>query len=287
MWYCTLNDAKSLMAAGKDSEATDNDHLMTLIHRASTRVNLELVGRSGDYIFLPQIKTRQVLLSANYIDSIRNTLMLKWPLLAITSVSVDGTSVTSVASGYPAGETPYRLLRINSSGSHWYSYISTNCGDPVYAEIAGVWGWHSNYAEAWQDSGLDLSANISSSVLSLTTSDVDRDDLYGLPPALSRGALIKIDDEFMWILDTTPTSDTASLKRGVLGSTAAAHESGASIYVWQTEEPIRHVVARQAAFMYHRRGAYEQSTFDGAVSVQYPADLLLELASVLTEYANA
>lgn len=287
MYYCTLNDAKAVMAAGTESRATEDDLLMSMIRRVSARVNLLLTGRSEDYLFLPQIKTRQIPLDGHYIDSMRNTLLLRWPLLAITSISADGTSVTSVASGYPSGETPYRQVRISSSGDLWYSYITANCEDPAYAEITGVWGYHSNYAEAWMDTGLDLSAGISSSVLSLTTSDVDADDLYGMPPALSRGALIKVDDEFMWVIGTNITANSVSLKRGVLGSTAAAHDSGDSIYVWQVEEPIRQVVARQAAFMYHRRGAYEQSTFDGAASVQYPPDLLRELAAVLTEYANA
>jgi hypothetical protein len=286
MWYCTLHDARSVMAAGPDSKATDDDLLMSLIRTVSARVNLTLLGSSADYLFLPTTKTRQVLLDSSYINSRLNTLLLPYPLLALTSISADGTAVTGVAAGYPAGATPYRQLRISSSGSPWYSYISTSCGDPAYADITGVWGYHSSYAEAWQDTGLDLSTALAADGASLTTSDVDDENLYGLPPALSRGALIKVDSELMWVLGTNINANTAGIRRGVLGTTAAAHDEESSIYVWQVEESIRHIAARQAAFMYARRGAYEQSSFDGATSVQYPPDLLREMQATLTQYAN-
>lgn len=287
MYYCTLEEAKTeLSSYGNTPQNTVRaDDVMRAIRTVTRRINQIMVGRSEDHVFLPQIKTRKVPLSGSYLNSSLNTLRLDWPLLSPTTVLADGSAVTSVVSGYPQGETPYRQLRISSSGSWWYSYISTSCGDPAYADITGVWGWHSDYANAWEDSGATLTANVDASATEITTSGIDSDDLYGDPYRLSRGALIKIDDEFMLVIGTSKDSAKATLKRGVLGSTAAAHSSGDAIYVWQVEEPIRSATARQAGLMLARRGAYQTEQVDG-ITLGYPPDLLLELARVLTDYIN-
>lgn len=287
MYYCTLEEAKAeLSSYGNTPQNTvREDDVMRAIRTVTRRINRTMVGRSEDHIFLPQIKTRKVLMSGSYINSHLNTLSLSWPLLAPTTVLADGTAVTSVAAGYPQGETPYRMLRIGSSGSPWYSYISTSCDDPAYVDITGVWGWHSDYANAWEDSGATLSADATSSATELSTSGIDPDDLYGDPHRISRGALLKIDDEFILVVGASKVNDKVTVKRGVLGSTAAAHSSGDTIYVWQVEEPIRSVTARQAGLMMARRGAYQTEQVDG-ITLGYPPDLLLELARVLTDYIN-
>ena len=46
-----------------------------------------------------------------------------------------------------------------------------------------------------------------------------------------RGALISIDDELMWVIDSNPAAKTATVIRGYLGTTAAAHNLGSIIEV--------------------------------------------------------
>jgi hypothetical protein len=125
---------------------------------------------------------------------------------------------------------------------------------------------------------------INASVTTFTVSDVDGLSLDGLSPRLSAGNLIRVESEFMDVLSTTVPSNTVTVKRGVNGSTAAVHAQGVNVEVWQVEDTIRRVTARQAAMMYARRGAYDNINITDLAVQQYPSDLLSEMRGVLTTY---
>lgn len=277
--YASLDEAKVELVA---SSAIDNDQLYNYTRIVSRRIDQLMTGRSRWFYFGPNQDTRKIVISNKFVDSRHNTLLLNRPLLELTGLTAVSTNVLSVAEGYPQGETPYYLVRITSNGDPWYSYLSDDC-NPGYAQIAGIWGYHSDYANAWLSVDT-LSANITASATSMTVADVDGDDAYGIANRLSAGHLVKIDSEFILIVTTTPGSNTATLKRGMLGTTAAAHSSGATVYRWETEEPIRRITARQASFLYARQGSFQAETLDGIGTIIYPQDLLNELARTLQEY---
>lgn len=281
MIYCTLAEARRQHKVAA-TDTSDDPILLANIRQVTARANKLLMGRSSrwDY-FGPTIEARSIPLSASRINSDINTLRLDRPLLALTAVVAYQTTVTSVAEAYPQGDTPYRQVRITSSGRLWWDYASRT--DPSYATVTGVWGYHSDYDNAWL--AVDaLVGDINASVTALTVADVDGADPYGLTPRLSTGHLLKIDDEYLEVSATDTSSDVVTVRRGVNGSTAAAHSSGATVYTWQVEEPIRDVVARMAGFKYARRGAYEAKRLDGVGEVTYPQDLLKEFAAVVSEY---
>jgi hypothetical protein len=240
------------------------------------------LGKSSNWpYFGPVVESRPILLSAYLINSNLNTLRLDRPLLSLTSVVAHETTVTSVAEAFPQGQTPYWHIRITSSGLLWWDYASKT--DPSYATITGIWGYHSDYANAWM--AVDaLAVGINAGVTTITVVDVDGADQYGLTPRISTGSLLKIGDEFLDVSATDTTANTATVRRGANGSTAAVHSLGDTVYTFQVEEPIRDVVARQAGFKYARRGAYEASVLDGIGQTNYPQDLLRELAAVVSEY---
>lgn len=278
--YGSLAEAKAEL--GADS-AGDDKRLYALTRQVSRRIDQIMSGRSTRPYFGPYSESRQLLINGKRVDSQNNTFLLDAPLLEYSALTAGGTSIYATSEGFPQGLTPYNLLRITGSGNPWYSYICTTDGNPSYAVITGVWGYHSDYANAWLNVDT-LQANISSSVLSLTVGNVDGEDAYGLAPRFSPGNLIKIDSEYMLVIDTDVTLNKVELKRGINGTTAALHTAEAIIYRWETEEPIRRVAARQAAMLYARQGAFQTISIDEVGVTSYPRDLLSELGMVLQEY---
>jgi hypothetical protein len=81
-------------------------------------------------------------------------------------------------------------------------------------------------------------------------------------------------------------NNIVTVARAVLGTTAAAHTSTTAVYVYQVEDAIRRVTARQVGMLNSRRGAYNNSQTDMStgINVTYTRDLLDELNAVLDEY---
>lgn len=285
MFYATLSQVESEMKAQK---SISPDRSLRHVRQVSERVNKLMTGKATRNVFWPTIATYQIPIDAGHVNSYLNTLLLdNNPLLELTTVTADGTVVTANTSGYPAGQSPIHALRISSSGNHWYSYIS-QCDDPAYVSIAGIWGYHSDYANAWLLADTLSAAITTTTATTFTVSDIDGDDLFGFAGRISAGSLVKIDSEYMIVTKTDPNNNNvATVKRGAQGSTAATHLIGANVYVWQVEEPIAYVTARQAAMLYAREGAFAVETVDGIGTISYPQDLLRSLAKTVQEYINA
>lgn len=283
-YYCTLAEARSELMA--TANTVEDNRLLGYVRQASARLDKLMSGKSNLPYFLPVLAAYKVPMNGKYISSTENSLLLKGlpPLLEISSVSADGSDVTSVVEGFPQGDSPIRKLRITSSGSSWYSYISSS--DPAYVLVTGIWGYHSDYANAWAQVDA-LAAEQDATTGSFTVVDVDGADPYGITPRISQGALVKIGSEFELVTDTDSALNTVTASRHWNGSTAAIHAIAAPVYVWQVEEPIRRIVARQAALMAARRGAFQVETVDGVGVVSYPQDLLTELKDVVQEYWNS
>lgn len=283
-FYCSLAEARKELKA---TEATfDDNRLLRYVRMVSRRINLLMAGRSTRNYFWPVIDEVQVLLDDRHVNSYQNLLLLRGapPLLEVTAATANGSAITSVLEGYPLGNSPIDQLRITSSGQSWYSYL---CGsDPAYAAITGVWGYHSDYANAWVQVD-DLTVLQTDSAGTFTVSDVDGADQDGITPRLSPGMLVKIDDEIELVTAVNTGNNVVTASRHQNGSTADEHAIGADVKVWQTEEPIRRITARQAALMVARQGAFQVETLDGVGAISYPQDLLRELTEVLTEYMNS
>lgn len=241
-------------------------------------------------LFAPVTETRRIVVTPHAIDSVNGTLNLgtNFLLSASSVTSADGTVLTASTQWdyYPTpNQTPYsQLRRVGCCGS-WYDWCTSTCDPYLYISIAGVWGYHTDYATAWQSIDTLGAAVASSSVTEITLTNADGTDTYYSIPRLSVGSLIKIDDEAMDIIRINYNTNKATVRRGVLGTTAATHNNGTAVYAWQVEEPIRRVVARQAAFMNARRGRFDVTTGDGlGGTTRYPQDLVPEFLNVLNEY---
>lgn len=282
--YATLDDAKSTMKAGTSSNVTEDPIVLRNLRVVSRRIDRLFASRRP--YFAPWIETREYLIDAERINSAEQTFLFGDPLLALTAVTVgtDALVVNSTVKLWPPLTTPARQLRLISPGLGWYGYCDSNY-DPLRVIITGTWGYHRDWTNAWLDVTTLSAAIATAAVTTITLTDIDGTDVYGRQPWISAGSLLQIDSEWLEVIATNTTTNVATVRRGVNGSTAATHLISATVSVYQPEEDIRDVVARQAGFKYARRGAYETVTVADLGSIQFPPDLLGELRATLSGYA--
>lgn len=277
--YATLAQAKAEYIATKTD---DDSYLINALRQVTARFETE-TGR----VFVPRIETK-------YFDAIgdhnifngEKRLMLRDDLLEATTVT-DGSG-TVLLSGtdyrtHPRAGSPSYALQGLSTYAGWHQYTS----DPYEAiSVAGVWGYHEDYTNAWRDSGQDASTTIGASDTTFAVSDADAVDPYTGAALFSPGQLLKVENEYMTLLSIS--TNTLTVQRGANGSTAAAHSSALSVYIWQVEPEVQRVVAREASFILKRRAIFEQAQFEsgagGGVVVQYPKDLEHEWQNAVNRF---
>jgi hypothetical protein len=237
------------------------------------------MGSSRIPFFLPTTATRKYLIRGDRIDSYLNLFLLKDHILAFSAVTRGGETITANVELYADYNQVATQLRLTDDGISWYSTSTA----PQFVQVTGVFGWHEDYTNAF-DAVDEIQANINATVTSLTVADVDGADLDGVTPRISAGNYIKINSEIMLVTATNTTTNVCAVRRGQLGTTAAAHTANDDVSTYRVDERIRRVAARQAALLYARKGAFQVETLDGVGVVTYPQDLLMELQASLTEF---
>lgn len=269
--------------ANTNITAANKATLLRYIRTVSARIDLDFGARQ---LFLPQTQTRRFLLESSRINSGLNTFRLDGSLLALSALTVAGTvlTLTSQVAAYPDADVPpFREVRL-VGGLSWYGYCATD-GSLPFVVVTGTWGLHRDYARAWLKVD-DLAADINASVNTLTVADADGEDPYGFTPRFSPGQVLRIEGEYFIVTKVDTGTNALTVLRGQLGTTAAAHSAGSDVEVFQTEDAIRQVVARQSSFLWSRQGAYTSVEIQGISELRYPPDLLAELRSVEQDYAN-
>ena len=196
-------------------------------------------------------------------------LILDDPLLSLTTLTNgDGTVVT--ASDYvlvPANRYPiYGVSLKTSNGVVWQP--GTGGENQQVISVAGVWGFHEDYPNAWKASGATLSAAI------ISTSATTFTCTTGI---LTAGQLIRIDSEWMsGSAVAVSTSDTITVVRGIHGSTAATHLISAGIDYWDYSRAIVGLCTKASAALYDLRQTRNpiggNMMIDGH-TIQMPADV--------------
>jgi len=281
-FYCTLADAKDEQNITSDPQAAEDARLLQKIRQVSARV--DRLYQSKRPIFLPWIEDDRYRAESTRINSLDNTFYFGRNLLALNTVLL-GTQALTVGSqveAWPSGITPYQYLRFLDYTDSWYDSCVSSTPAPLFVTINGTWGYHSNYSEAWM--AVDTLTVDPLTGATLTVADVDGTDNYGRAPRISPGALLKIENEYLLVTAVNTGTNVATVKRGVNGTTGVGHAIGSAVSVWQVEDPIRRVVARQSAFLYAREGAYESSSVSDVGITNYPSDLLAELRGALQGY---
>lgn len=238
-YYTTLGACRRQLKL--DAAATqDDEEIADLIVDAS-----QVVEDYCGYNFDPRIETRYFDGDVGQFNP--EIYLAGEALLAVTTI-LNGDGTTISGSNYmllPRGEYPKDRIRL-ALGNYWTGSnpydSSASCGTPVlihsaYAEdsiaVTGVWGFHRDYSRAWRDTGLTLTAAITT-----TTDDSITVSAEGV---LDVGNLLQIESE--WLVVTGPIDNTAhaltfDVERGVNGSTAATHATSTPVYVWRVESVI-------------------------------------------------
>lgn len=279
--YATLAQVKSELQA---TSTTDDAKVLLALRIVSARIDRIMASRKT--FFAPVLEERQFQITRNRVESFYNTFLLNMPLLSISSAFINTTDITARLSVYPPYPSPYSQVRLtdNTTSFYWYNYCDFRT--PSFLKITGYWGYNSDYANAYL--AVDtLTAGITASQTTLVVADIDGTNDYGLAPRISAGNLLKIGDELLEVTATNITTNTATVRRGVNGTTGAIHAISAPVSVYQVDEPIAHITARQASLLYARRGAYDSKNISDIGTIQFPSDLLSELTGVLTQYAYA
>lgn len=204
------------------SGTTDDALLLTFIKTAT-----DWIDKATRRSFIPSIETRYY----NALTDIDgNNLVLDADLLdGLTVTNGDATTIgTSSRTYQPRNRTPYDYIRILPSSSLVWSFNTTTNDADDAITVNGVWGYHEDYGNAWETL-TTTAANATNTATSIT-----------LTAALGNGGEIwKIGTELLYL--TSRSTTTATVVRGVNGSTAAASVSGATIYRWVPDVGIAHV----------------------------------------------
>ena len=226
--------------------------------------------------FYPRIDT----LEFDHPPDDTRLLLRPHDLLAVSTFTTNNTS-TSVTSGqyflmcgHSYNHTPYDRIVMKSDSTRPNLLYS---GTVQQANaVTGTWGYHDDWANAWQDSGDTLQAAVSSTTATtITIGNADGADIYGLTPRFKVQQLLKIDSEYCYVSGKNTTTNALTLRRGVNGSTAATHDNGSTVYVYRVMEDVETAVRRLAKWLYDARAASysdELTTVDATGNTRIPAN---------------
>lgn len=252
-----------------------------------------VTGRIRQYYqFEPQWIAKKITPTRMNTSSWKATLNLNDYLLEVSSITIGGTAYTfgtDIVAEPDNGQYPILALRIADPVAgpvhSWYPVSSLPGNFFNSVVITGLWGMRTQYAsQGFFASGVTCPA-LTATQLTMVVSDVAGPDAYYRAPLFSAGNLIRIDNELLDIVNVDTATKTLTVRRGANGSTAAVHNLGTAINIFEVEEDVTNCATRQAALLYARRGAYmQQTTYPDGISVSYPSDLLAEVRATVQRF---
>lgn len=271
--YATLAEFKSYSTnRGGDVsyDAADDTVIERLLKAASRYVDTK-TGRR----FTPYVETRYFdVPSADSLDV--RTLNLDTDLLEIFSVT-NGDGVVIASTEYslrPRNSSPYRAIRlIDSSTYYWASDSSGDTHDVI--AIAGLWGCHDQYSQAWP------LATTAAEALDTTETAYDVTDGTGF----AVGDLSRFDNELGYI--SAIATNTLTITRGENLSTAATHLTGINVYVWRVMDEVKNAVLEITNTAYKRRfgqSLTSTETISPAGIVLSPRDIPMMALDFISTY---
>lgn len=207
---------------------------------------------------------------ARFTEPWATTLKVDEDLLEVKTLQTANGDVTIAASdynlkcGHTYNQQPYDRIELIISGD-----VAIFTFSDTYQKaniVDGIWGFHDAYAQAFQDSQDTVQDDpLTAAATSLTVSDADGADAFGVTPRFKAQQLLKIEDEYLYVTVKTTSTNVLTVIRGVNGTTAASHAQNTTIYVYQPMRDIWHSVRRLAAWLY---GQKDSPFFETQISPQ-------------------
>lgn len=288
--YATLDDLEAALSQVRTLDMTPDQKIldptigMQFLDAVSRRVD-DILSPDHSTFFGPIRQVRKVRLDSFNHSNSNGWLHLPWPIVElyhVTNQSVDYLTKVEIADPQT----------IQTDGSFAWAGL----GRRAVVEIEALWGWPDDTYDAW---GEPLDALDATQVVASDALPWEPEELPVTSPGLKHpltgvyvyapGAVLKIGQELMvvrlrQILADEDEQSGVQVIRNVLGSTATEHADDATIFRWYPPSSLVSEVARQAAFLYIRRGAFQAEFVDGVGLTTYPPDLLSSLHAVLTEF---
>ena len=291
--YATIDELKTFLAGGlEEGIAEDDDDLFKRFCIVASRAFDTWVtnGVSPKRRFYPTVATKV------YDHPSSETLLrLNNDLLEATTLTTENTAITISSSDYVLkastgdyNRTPYSQVQLVEDGTTTtYSFNGSRYKSNA---LTGIWGYHDEWADAWEDSGdtVQDSPSINSTVTTVTVTDADGDDINGLTRRFKIQQLLKIEDEFIWVTDVNINDNTLTVRRGMNGSTAATHLQNVAISIFRPMDEIRHAIETLATYLYQRRSSIGTesdrplATMEGVLVM--PSMIPEEVKSILRPY---
>lgn len=211
------------------TETEDNALLQSLISEASAEFQRQI-----DRVCMPYTATHTFDYQAPYKLDLRG-----YDLCAVTTLTNgDGAAVSSGNYALRSPNVyPKWRVEITANASVTFTWDDT----PQEAiSVAGIWGYVPNYPSFWQASGSVVPAgNLTDSATTATLASVS---------GISVGMYARIDSEIVQV--TAVAGFVVTFTRAQLGTTAAAHTSGAIIYRANVQADIAFAVREMVVYQY-------------------------------------
>jgi len=238
----TLDAAKQQLKISS-IDVGDDDLLRVLLDVASG-----MVTRHTGRHFVPLRAVRTYDARGEHVDS--RDLDLDADLLQVVSITNgDGSTVpNSNCALKPANTDPKWRIRLTASSNLSWAY-QDDWEDAI--AIDGIWGYHSDYARAWVDTRdtVQNTGGIDAAATTLDVSDADGKDAQHRP-RFAVGQVLRIEDEFVEIAEVDTVTNRLTILRGVLGTTAAAHDADTAIHSWSPLPDIAQACISLVAWLY-------------------------------------
>jgi hypothetical protein len=267
-----------------DFTATGDDDVVRLICEAASRY---LDAKTHRY-FYPLIETR-------YYDHPADASQLRVDkdLLEISEFTTQNTEVEVTSGQYylmlanSYNHTPYDRIVLKTDGSRT-RLLYTGTLQKANA-VTGTWGYHEDWSNAWQSSGDSIqdATGISATVTTVTVTDADGADIYGVTPRFKVGQTIKMGDEFAYVtVVTAADTNTLTVIRGINGSTAAIHAKDVAISVYRPMKDVEDAALAMAKWLWSRREskAFARIIVPAPGVVDLPPGIPLEMLMAIARY---
>jgi len=266
--YTTLADVKARLGI---TEASEDALIAGFISQASARISAY-----ARRVFVPYRGT--LTLDAVPPGWIGRVVFLEEDVLQADEIKVGGEIVTDYVLR-PTREAPRALLIFGQNASLQYS-------DPLGAgQIIGTFGYHSDYSRAWRSVDT-LTAGVTSSGTVLSVNSVSALDERGLR-RFTRGDYVRVGSEFMRVLSVNTSVNQMTVDRGIRGTTAAAHSSGAAVSVYRQMEDVKAAAEMLAVYLYQNKNAVQDVVQVVGQALTIHADAVARSLQMISPYVRS